>query len=247
MKTLAENYSGDICVMLLLFFIRITTAKGQAHYSPQTLDLQKRKAQFEWSLRNISSEGQYAPQWSAADVDLAQGANNSTVQKDYITNRAWEMSHVNQTVRIFNVSFITPSLFSIAPFLSFPPLPFPPPSTNSYRSKLAGSRLSSIVGVSSAAFVQWKPKGMNISQTSTFISVIIPSFCLSFSSGKDPSLLMTGLSTNCQVWWEFFCIDFHQPKRSRECASGMRYVNIHSLMMELLKKRCHQLIGVGCG
>lgn len=42
MKTLTENYSGDICV-LLLFFITITTAKEQAHYSPQTLDLQKEK------------------------------------------------------------------------------------------------------------------------------------------------------------------------------------------------------------
>lgn len=44
--------------------------------------------QFESLSKNIS-EGQYAPlKRSAADVDLAQGANNSPGQKDYITSRA---------------------------------------------------------------------------------------------------------------------------------------------------------------
>ncbi len=179
--------------------------------------------------------GQYAPQRSAADVDLAQGANNSPRQKDYIISRAWEMSHINQTVRIFNVLFITPSWFSIALFLSFSPLTsHPTPSSNRYRSELAGSRLGSIRQLLFSVVA----KGTHFSETSAFISAIISSFCLSFSSGKIP----------CCSWQGFpqtvrsdriccFCTDFHQPNWLRMSASGTLHISIHCIIVGIFKKR----------
>lgn len=169
---------------------------------------------------------------SAADVDLAQGANNSPGQKDYITSRAWERSHVNQTVRIFNVSFITPSRFSIALFLLFsPPTSYPTPSSNSYRSELAGSRLSSIVGVSSATLFS----GSQRHKFLTNIHLCFNFFFLpSFSSGNIPRCSWQGFpqTVRSDGISFIFSTDFHQPKWLRMSASGTHYVN-----MGLLKKR----------
>lgn len=127
-----------------------------------------------------------------------------------------------------------------------PPTSYPSPlSSNSYRSELAGSRLSSIVGVSWAYFCSVGAKGTNISQTSTFICSLISSFCLHSLPAKSfiahdrafPELSgLTGI---------FFCTDFHQPKQLRLCASGTYYVNMCCIMLGFLKKSWCTLIAVG--